>query len=155
MTVDFMEPIEEKLEHPIHEAAYAYWLSLRARAQSLPARSHIDPADIPRLLPWINLIEVHREASGLRYRHRLVGTGIVDMRQRDGTGRWFDDLYDQATIRKLRGTLDPVVADGHPRILRGNLGITGKGFLDYQSLLLPLAEDGRRVDMLMGVSVYD
>ena len=155
MAVDLLEPIEEKLSHPIHEAAYAYWVSLRARAQQLPARSHIDPVDIPRLLPWINLIEVHHKTCGLRYRHRLVGTGIVDMRERDGTGRWFEDLYDRATIRKLRGTLDPVATDGHPRIVRGNLGITGKGFLDYSSLVLPLAEDGVRVDMLMGVSVYD
>lgn len=154
MAIDFLEPLEEKILYPLHESAYAYWRSLRTRAQHLPARSQINPADIPRLLPWINLIEVHREAGDLRYRHRLVGTGIVDVRERDGTGQWFEDLYDSATIRKLRGTIDPVVADGHPRILHGNLGITGKAFMDYQSLILPLAEDGTTVDMLMGISVY-
>lgn len=155
MAVDFLEPIEEKIAHPVHESAYAYWLSLRARIRCLPGRSHVDPADIPQLLPWINLIEVHRESGDLRYRHRLVGTGIVDVRERDGTGQWFDELYDPATLRKLRGVIDPVVADGHPRILHGNLGITGKPFMEYRSLILPLGEDGRTVDMLMGVSVYN
>ncbi len=111
---------------------------------------------MPRsLLPWINLIEVHRDNGALRYRHRLVGTGIVDMRNRDGTGFWFDDLYDDTRILRVRRVLDLVVEDGHPRILEDDLGNTGRSYRILHSLVLPLASDGETVDMLMAVAYYE
>lgn len=149
-------PAELNITAPAHRAAYAYWLSLKPSLALVPSRQDIDPLDMPRsLLPWINLIEVHREDQNLRYRHRLVGTGIVDMRSRDGTGRWFDDLYDDPRRARVRRVLDQVVKDGQPRILEDDLGNTGRAYRTLHSLVLPLAADGVTIDMLMAVAHYE
>lgn len=149
-------PIELQLNASAHIAAYAYWRARKPSLALLPSRRDLDPVDMPRsLLPWINLIEVHRDNGALRYRHRLVGTGIVDMRNRDGTGFWFDDLYDDTRILRVRRVLDLVVEDGHPRILEDDLGNTGRSYRILHSLVLPPASDGETVDMLMAVAYYE
>ena len=149
-------PIESELSASAHVAAYSYWKARRPDPLLLPSREDLDPLEMPRtLLPWINLIEVHREGESLRYRHRLVGTGIVEMRQRDGTGRWFEELYDEPRLTRVRNLLEQVVADGRPRMLQDDLGNTGRSYRTLRSLVLPLAADGSTVDMLLAVSHYD
>ncbi len=149
-------PAELDLTAPAHVAAYSYWLARKPGRGLLPSRRDIDPLEMPRtLLPWINLIEVHRPGGKLSYRHRLVGTGIVDMRNRDGTGRWFEELYDEARRARVHRVLDQVVRDGEPQILRDDLGNTGRSYRTLHSLVLPLAADGVTIDMLMAVAHYD
>ena len=59
---------------PHHLDLYRYW-EAKQRDRRIPVRRHIDPpADIPRLLPHIALIEAVRSA----YRWRHMGTRIVD-----------------------------------------------------------------------------
>ncbi|MDF1792227.1 MAG: PAS domain-containing protein [Thalassobaculaceae bacterium] len=149
-------PLELELCASAHIAAYAYWQARKPSMALLPSRQDLDPLEMPRsLLPWINLIEVHTTGLHRRYRHRLVGTGIVDMRNRDGTGRWFEELYDEARSARVRRILDLVVNDGHPRILEDDLGNTGRSYRTLHSLVLPLATDGVTVDMLMAIAHYD
>jgi hypothetical protein len=149
-------PGELDLTAPVHLAAYAYWRARRPSMALLPSRQDIDPLEMPRsVLPWVNLIEVHRDDAALRYRHRLVGTGILDMRNRDGTGRWFEELYDEVRRTRVRRVLDLVVTDGLPRVLKDDLGNTGRAHRTLHSLVMPLATDGVTVDMLMAVAHYD
>lgn len=156
MDGDHSWPAELDLTAPAHMAAYAYWLTRKPSLALIPSREDIDPLEMPRsLLPWINLIEVHQQNGAVRYRHRLVGTGIVDMRNRDGTGQWFDDLYDEARLARVKRLLDQIVRDGQPRILMDDLGNTGRSYRTLHSLVLPLAADGVTVDMLMAVSHYE
>ncbi|MCR9072772.1 MAG: PAS domain-containing protein [Alphaproteobacteria bacterium] len=156
MDGDQARPLELELHAPAHTAAFAYWQTRKPSPALLPSRQDLDPLDMPRkLLPWVNLIEVHRNGVDLRYRHRLVGTGIVDMRNRDGTGFWFDQLYETERTAQIRRVLDLVVHDAHPYILDDDLGSTGRPYRTLHSLVLPLATDGVTVDMLMAVSHYD
>lgn len=148
--------IELDLSASAHVAAYAYWRARKPGIALLPSRRDLDPVEMPRtLLPWLNLIEVHRIDGTTRYRHRLVGTGIVDMRDRDGTGFWFDELYDPARLQRVCRILDEIVQDGHPRVIEDNLANTGKAHRTMHSLVLPLATDGQEVDMPMAVAYYD
>lgn len=156
MDGDYGRPVDLELHAPAHVAALAYWRARKPSPGLLPSRQDLDPLDMPRsLLPWINLIEVHRADDDLRYRHRLVGTGIVDMRNRDGTGFWFEQLYEPARRQQIRRVLDGVVRDRQPDILRDDLGNTGRFYRTLHSLVLPLATDGVSVDMLMAVAHYD
>src|SRR5262245_8459779 len=69
---------------------YAYW---RARfpggAALLPGRQHIDPLDIPRLLPSVQLADVE---PGPRIRYRLVGANLVQHHDVNFTGRTLDEV---------------------------------------------------------------
>jgi hypothetical protein len=64
---------------------YDYWQAICPAADVLPGRQHLDPVHIPKLLPWLWLVDVHQGES-LRFKFRLVGTEQVVLRGRDPTG---------------------------------------------------------------------
>ena len=57
-------------------ALYDYWRSKAPADGTLPGRKHIDPLDIPTLLPHIWLVDV--VDAPRRFRVRLLGTALVD-----------------------------------------------------------------------------
>jgi len=59
----------------LKSALIAYWDRHRENAPA-PSRQHIDPVDIPRLLPYVGLVDVLE--GGACFRFRLVGQHIVD-----------------------------------------------------------------------------
>lgn len=135
----------------MNETVFAYWRA-RAGAKSIPARGDIDPMiDLGHLVQHMFLVDV--EPDPLRFRFRLVGTDIVDHVGKDMTGKYLDELveYDAQYVRvkpdyetsvKLRtATVSPV------RFLTKD----GKHYINYERLLLPLSEDGRIVNMILGV----
>lgn len=147
-------PLERRLTHPVHHMALDYWMQCRAAAGGTPGRQDIDPLDIPGLLPWVSLVDVHRRAGGLKFRQRLIGTAVVAMREHDSTGLWFDDIYGPAKLALLQSALTGVVQTARPDVIRDNLCDIGKPHRTICSLILPLATDRRQVDMLMAVSHY-
>src|SRR4051812_22620200 len=70
---------------------FDYWRS-KAPPGRLPGRQHIDPLDIPHLLPGVALFDVLRNGTGLRFRWRLIGTALVDAIGDDYTGRFVDEV---------------------------------------------------------------
>ena len=62
---------------------YLYWDTKRA-GREMPARTDVDPIDIPLLLPYITLVE--RETDGA-FRYRLMGTAVSRQLGRDLTGQ--------------------------------------------------------------------
>ena len=147
-------PLERRLTHPVHQLALAYWMRCRKLPGGIPGRQDIDPVEIPSLLPWVNLIEVHRRPDRLAFRHRLVGTGIVDAWERDSTGRWFHEIYQPRKFASLQSRLEEVARTGDPAVLDDDLREVGKPHRAVSTLVMPLASDSRRVDMLLAVSQY-
>jgi hypothetical protein len=74
---------------PEQRQLYDYWLS-RSDGGSLPTRADINPAHIPRLLPFISLIDV--EDALHQSRVRLAGTRLRDVYDREITGLKIEDL---------------------------------------------------------------
>ena len=70
--------------HPKVSALYEYWKSITPDPGRLPGRQHLDPADIPTLLPNIWLLDVLE--APLRFRYRLIGTEINRRRFSAKTG---------------------------------------------------------------------
>ena len=149
MTDDFAA----QFTHPRLVRFYAYWLA-QAPTGKLPGRQHIDPLDIPDLLPWINLVDVAREDDALRYRHRLVGTAIVEYFGRDSTGRWYHEIYDDKTLEELYSVNAEVVRNRKPHYRDTMIPVSGRQFMRYERVICPLAGDGETVDMLAGVHVF-
>jgi hypothetical protein len=148
-------PLERRLRHPPHQSALAYWADRCRSVGGTPGRRDIDPLDIPELLPWVNLVDVFRRANGLAFRHRLVGTAIVEMWNRDSTGLWFHELYAPEKMARVQPALEEAVLSARPRLVHDDLGEIGKPYWSLTSLVLPLASDRRNVDMLMLVSQYE
>lgn len=128
-----------------HEELFAYWSGLR-RGGALPGRRDIHPRALKRHLPTISLIDI---LPG-DYRVRLAGTGLYTVYGREITGRRLHDVYNTAAADYWRVELGKVVADGRPGVGVHNLAWRGASHLSLVWLRLPLASDGKTVDMILG-----
>jgi hypothetical protein len=134
--------------HPRSRRFYRYWRSIHPRPGLLPGRQHFDPVEVPDLLAGIWLLDVLR--SPLRLRYRLCGTGMVGAVGRELTGLWLDEASPGTLITAdclARGRR--LVQDGVPSWRKGPPRLWSHRDFDLvETLLLPLARDGRTIDML-------
>jgi len=133
-----------------HEELFAYWASRREGGR-LPGRQSIHPDDFKRHLPTVSLIDVHNEPRD--YRLRLAGTALYSVYGREITGRRLPEVYNAAAAAYWREELDKVVESRRPGVGVHNLSWRGAGHLSILWLRLPLATNGRDVDMIMGYDV--
>jgi len=137
---------------PRFSALFVYWQS-KAPPGRLPGRQHIDPLEIPRLLPHIALYDVVRTGPDLRFRFRLVGTGIAEAFGADNTGRFIDEIMAADAYGPLHAHYSLIVRERMPQYWQRNLPFANRDFLAVQRLALPLAADGSDVDMIMSYYV--
>jgi hypothetical protein len=128
-----------------------YWRSIRPAGLFL-GRQHLDPLAIGPLLSHVWLIDVHREP--LRFRYRLVGSRIVERLGRELKGEWLDEAHpaflQSAGYRDYTG----VAEDGAAAWRRGPSTFTDDPrWRTIERIILPLAENGRVVDTLLGLTV--
>ncbi|HEX2115262.1 MAG TPA: PAS domain-containing protein [Alphaproteobacteria bacterium] len=124
---------------------YAYW---RSKAKGCwPSRADIDPAEIPHLLPYVFLVDVERDPQ--RFRFRLIGTQICAWSGRDVTGMYVDDpAYGPRGPEVIRQYAE-VIARGLPFYIERPASRPERDYAYYDRIALPLAQDGRTVDMLL------
>lgn len=128
----------------------AEYLASKAPPGKLPGRQHIDPSEIPDLLPHIALIEVVPQAAGdPRYRIRLAGTQVVDILGVDGTGKFVDELLTTDEGAEIIRAYREILHTRQPQYLAGNLRASGRGHVPFRRVAFPLARNGEDVDMLL------
>lgn len=153
---DFVLPAEA---HPLMRQACDYWRSLWPTPNLLPGRSHIDPIAIPALLPHLWLLDVVRDAerpAQIRLRYRLVGSHVELGFGLSKTGRWFDEVEPAfAQDAAMRAPYEAAVLRHEPSYRKGKPRFAyNSSAAELERLLLPLAGDGRSVDMLLGFTIF-
>lgn len=127
---------------------FAYWK--RAAPQGLlPGRQHIDPMDIPALLPGIVLYDVVDEGERPRFRFRLVGTMMCAVVGTDPTGRFLDEMVMADKKDEVRDAFTAVARTRCAHYWENPLWTVDRTFIRLQRLALPLARDGIHVDMIV------
>lgn len=127
-----------------------YWDDLRGR-RGMPSRADIDPADIPRLLPSLFLVDVGSTVDDLRW--RLAGTEVVRLFGLELTGRPVGAGMLPTAGRLMRARFAFVARNARPSYATGVMQAERNDHTPFQRLLLPLSSDGVRVDMLVGILV--
>lgn len=130
-------------------ALFSYWRS-KSDGVALPARRDIDPVEVPRHLSTLLLIDGVDGRDGGRPRFRLVGTALSRVLVRDPTGRRLDEVLDDSELVSLSGVLGHVATEGMPAAVPGRLVWGDDRSAPVDWLFLPLAGDGRTVDMILG-----
>jgi hypothetical protein len=133
-------------------ALYDYWRSKAPAEGMLPGRRHIDPLDIPKLLPHIWLVDVVDEPR--RFRVRLLGTALVETGTPLRVGDFITDrlLPEQRTASLAE--FETVVQSREPLWYRGPLKLRHGTYVhEVERIFLPLAADGQHVDMLLCLSL--
>lgn len=135
----------------IHRA-FDYWQTIR-RGNRVPARRDLDPIDIPHLLPYMYLTEIHRDP--LRIRYRLVGTKVCEIEGRDKTGLW---MHEETWLDDYEEWLDDyriVMESRQPLFGHDDFEFSDHGRVGFEWALFPLGEDGENVDMAFELEIAD
>jgi hypothetical protein len=128
-----------------HLDLYSYWLSKRNGAIA-PARRDMDPVELGKLLPFLAIVD---KAAG-EFRIRLMGTGSVQEIGRDLTGKPLIAYTGNSpeTITDVQAVVNERVFANSQPVLAIYHHATGHGTIhNTSSLLLPLSDDGRHVNM--------
>lgn len=134
----------------------ADYLASKAPAGKLPGRQHIDPVEIPDLLPFLMLIDVlPRQAAQPRYRMRLIGTEVVELHGRECTGLFVEDVLPAADSEAILQGYDEILRSKEAHYRSGAVVLEGRKHIGYDRAAFPLAADGEHVDMLLLVFVRD
>ncbi|MDO8420837.1 MAG: PAS domain-containing protein [Parvibaculum sp.] len=126
----------------------AYWQS-KCRQELLPGRKDIDPIEIPRLMSDVVIVDVLRDP--LDFRYRLVGTHVVAMIGSERTGKRMREVFTPEAISESEILIERLISTRAPVAFTQRFYWIGKEFLEFSTLILPLASDGTNVDMaIMG-----
>jgi hypothetical protein len=130
---------------------HRHWLSLHPAPNVLPGRQHFDPARVRDLLPWLLLLDVQREP--LRLKYRLLGTEHVRMLGCDPTGKWLDEVHPVDMDSPFFSLLAAAVSTGAVGYYKSPADVfAGKLHVLIEWLVVPLARNGRDVDMLLMIA---
>lgn len=138
---------------PELQQIHALWQRLRG-SRLMPARRDFDPTQVPKLLPDIFLVDVLAgNPPEQRYRVRLQGTAQVDYSGADWTGSFLHQVVDQAAADRFCAVGDAVVSGREPWMSTGELyWLPNKPFYRFETILLPLSDDGRSVNIILGLT---
>jgi hypothetical protein len=125
---------------------HRYWESKRA-GRAMPQRADIEPTEIPALLAHIALVGVEAEPPRLFF--RLIGTHITDSLGRDNTGKYFDEAYQGQLLEDITRVYDFVLQSTAPVRHFGKALFSDKKYRDYESVHLPLSQDGVAVNIIL------
>lgn len=132
---------------------YDHWCSIRP-AEALPRHGDFDPVQLPRpVLPLVFLMDVLREDERLDYHFRLAGTGNVELIGRDATGKRARAFFGPEAYPIVSEAFDATVAEARPTFWTASIPHVRLGSIRVERGFFPLAEDGRRVDRLIGIAV--
>lgn len=141
--------------HEFVQAAYTYWREIHP-GDRLPGRQHFDPLHIPHLLPHIWLVDVLRDGPSPAFRYRVVGTAVDRSMGQTLTGKYMDLIIPgfNDDIR-LSGPYVAAAETGQLSYRKGApLFRHNQQYRALERLLMPLARDGRRVDMLFCITLF-
>ena len=130
---------------------------LRPAPDMLPGRQHLEPLDFHRLWPWVWMVDVQR--APLRFKFRLIGTEHVKPLRRDPTGQWLDEALPELLGSPVFDSLEHAAVTGTagfhraPSYFQYDDEILFQSHLMAERLFLPLAGDGRSVDLVLVLAV--
>lgn len=139
---------------PIVRAVWQHWEAIRPAADRLPGRQHFDIValgrSVPAAVPCLWLLDV--ETDPVRFRYRLVGGALVASGNRATVGSHLGAID---RVGRLTSRLMKTWALGQPSYRRGPPSLDHSRYVrEVENIALPLAHDGRSVDMILCCSVF-
>lgn len=144
-----LEDLKTKITSELLIEAVAYWDRLRGE-RPMPSRGDIDPMVIPRLLPTVFIVIVEDDGG---FRYQLAGS-LIEERYRLGSLK--DRTPEEAAGDAAEAVLVPYrrVRDEAVMFYREatlDWVSAAQKYTQYKPLLMPLSDDGTRVNMIFGV----
>lgn len=133
-----------------------HWRHLCRTAGALPPLAALNPADIPKLLPGLFIIDIVRAGGGgaepgaPRFRYRLCGTSQALHDGVDLTGRWVDEAHPPHWAAAIADVYHRLIETRCPHYWSRAMQRFGQEHQWIERVVAPFAEDGRNVDRIVG-----
>lgn len=143
--------VRDRLQHRI-ATLVDHWQAI-SPAGRLPGRQHFEPLAVVKLLPNLWLLDVID--GGIDFRVRILGTEIEDVGTWARTGATLQESFPAPEAGVLCHELRKVVKTGRPIWHENGLFFTpSRTISGVERVALPLARDGKTVDMILGMTVF-
>ena len=131
---------------------FHYWHG-KCQGRVMPARRDIDPIEMRQ---WLgNLLLVDFPPDPMQYRIRLDGVNLVQFYSSSREGRGVEVMTSEEERRIVLPQYMTVLENRQPAYFETQF-VTSEGIVTSQlKLLLPLSEDGQRVNMVLGGIYFD
>lgn len=114
----------------------------------MPMRADIDPITIPRwVLRGISIVDVVEDER--RYVYRLIGTGEVEVRGNDPTGKSVREAFFGPSSDDALDCYDRVVSTCSPLVDTTPFTAPSGRYVTEETIFLPLSEDGVKVHKIL------
>jgi hypothetical protein len=146
------EVATEMPQAPQLRALLDYWNSKCGADGSLPSRALIDPVELRGLLPHVYLVDVLPDES---FRIRLLGEVHVAIYGTGLVGRSIDEIFPPEHAAQFHRLYKAVLRRRAPVVNAGQVfWWRNKEWLPFEGLHMPLAGDGRKIDMIFAGGVF-
>lgn len=140
---DLLSP---RIQHAALKRLLQDWQQ-RCSEGRLPARAQFRPEDMRYILGNLILWDVQHQP--LKATYRLYGSNFAVHRAGEMTGKTLDQLPDPVMRELSLHGLRRVLAERRPLLTRGRYRLQGGITIAMETLTLPLATDGHRIDMIL------
>ncbi|HET6161122.1 MAG TPA: PAS domain-containing protein [Dongiaceae bacterium] len=124
---------------------FGYWLD-KCQGRIMPARRDIDPIEMK---PWLgSLLLVEFPADPMQYRIRVDGVNIVQFYGKSREGKGVEAMTSDEERRIVLPQYLTVLERKQPAYYESHF-VASDGVLTSQHKLLPLSDDGERVNMIL------
>jgi hypothetical protein len=122
----------------------------------MPSRADIRPAEMKEHLGWIILVDVLPDFTDFRY--RTIGSRVTQYFLGDSTGKTITETFASFGETAISGVLAVHRKCARDKVVLrsfGDAGWLGRSFLDFDTLYLPLSEDGVNANMILSAFTFD
>ncbi len=131
-----------------------YWNSLCDELGKLPSRKNLDPVAMgPRTLPWMLIVELHRDDEGIFFHYRLCGTEIAALIGRDITGKSTREVISGDNLKIITDPYFYTLEVRQPGFWQTSVFHETYRWRPAVRGVWPLAEDGTTIDMFVNLTV--
>ncbi|MBI1330548.1 MAG: PAS domain-containing protein [Alphaproteobacteria bacterium] len=150
-----LEAFPQSLEHPTLAFLHEYWHRKRGQ-RVMPSRKDIIPSEIKEHLGWVIMIDVLPGMTDFRY--RLIGTLVTQYFGWDATGKTISEAWDKQSREAVNNVYKLLRSISESRMVMSVSGDTDWGDIGlepFQSIYLPLSDDGENVDRILHAFVFN
>jgi hypothetical protein len=127
---------------------------VRRHDREFPSRADFTPHDFQYLIGNLSLLDVRYDP--LRFRYRVHASNLARRIGMELTGKWVDEIPNPVHADGARTHFTEVIERRTPIVYRRDHEFVIDNLPhDCEILALPLAADGRTIDMLMSAFVWD
>lgn len=133
-------------KHPV--AVYAHYHKAKQGMEDVLLKDNFDPIDLPRVIPWMLILDKIGRPEHPDFLYRLAGTGCREIFGIDYTGKLLGDDLPPAAADERREEILGVMESKAPSITRTEIPLAGREFITIIRGVFAVSSSGKSVDRI-------